>query len=41
MKKMKLGILGCGGAALSIHLPVLHRLRDKYELIAVCDQSSN
>lgn len=40
-KKLKLGILGCGGAALSIHLPVLHRLRNQYELVAVCDQCSD
>ena len=41
MKRLKLGILGCGGAALFIHLPVLHRLRDQYALVVVCDQCSN
>lgn len=38
MQKLKLGILGCGGAALAIHLPTLYHLRDKYILTAVCDQ---
>lgn len=38
MQKLKLGILGCGVAAHAIHLPILHRLKDKYVLTAVCDQ---
>lgn len=41
MQKVKIGVLGCGGAALAIHLPILYRLRDKYALAAICDQCSN
>lgn len=37
MKPIRLGILGCGGAALTLHLPVLQRLRAYYSLEVVCD----
>lgn len=33
----RLGVVGCGGAMLCIHLPVLQQLSQKFEIIAVCD----
>nr|WP_052702798.1 Gfo/Idh/MocA family oxidoreductase [Paenibacillus beijingensis] len=37
MKKLKIGIIGCGGIANSKHLPSLAKLADKVELTAFCD----
>ena len=35
MKKIKLGIVGCGIAARELHLPALVDLKDKFEISAV------
>lgn len=37
MKKLKLGIVGCGGIANNKHLPALAKLSDKIEIVAFCD----
>lgn len=36
-KKLKVGIIGCGGIGTSKHLPSLSKLKDKIELVAFCD----
>lgn len=41
MKKWKLGIVGCGGAMFCIHLPVLQKYSDRFEICAVCDFEDN
>jgi len=38
-KPVKLGLIGCGIAATELHWPALQRLRDKFELVAVCNNS--
>ena len=37
MKKLKIGIIGCGGIANQKHLPALSRFKDKCEVVAFCD----
>lgn len=37
MKKLKLGIIGCGGIANNKHMPALKVLSDKVEMVAFCD----
>ena len=37
MKKLKIGIIGCGGIARTKHLPALKSQADKCELVAFCD----
>ena len=37
MKKLKIGIIGCGGIANSKHLPALASQIEKVELVAFCD----
>ena len=37
MKKLKVGIIGCGGIANSKHLPALTSQKDKCEIVAFCD----
>lgn len=37
MKKLKVGIIGCGGIANQKHLPALTKQADKCELVAFCD----
>lgn len=39
MKKIKLGIIGCGIAAKELHFPALMRLQDKYEITAVSNHT--
>ncbi len=36
-RKQQIGIIGCGGIALSKHLPALAKLTDLCELTAFCD----
>lgn len=36
-KKLKIGIVGCGGIANGKHMPSLSRLKDKAEMVAFCD----
>jgi len=36
-KKIKIGIVGCGGIATNKHLPVIKELGDICEIVAVCD----
>ena len=37
MKKLKVGIIGCGGIANSKHMPALTSQKDKCEMVAFCD----
>lgn len=37
MKKLKIGIIGCGGIATNKHMPALSKLNDKAEMVAFCD----
>jgi predicted dehydrogenase len=39
MKKIRLGIIGCGIAANNIHLPALQKLHHKFEITAVCNHT--
>ena len=39
MEKIKIGIIGCGIAARDLHLPALNRLKDKFEITAVCNHT--
>lgn len=39
IKPVKLGIIGCGIAAKSLHYPALKRLQDKFKIIAVCNHT--
>lgn len=40
-KKFKIGIVGCGGVSILIHLPILQQLSDLYQLEIVCDEDIN
>ena len=37
MKKLKIGLVGCGGIANNKHMPALSKLSDKCEMVAFCD----
>lgn len=37
MKKLRIGIVGCGGIANGKHFPALSQLKDKVDLVAFCD----
>jgi len=39
MKKIKLGIIGTGLAAKNLHLPALKKLKNKFEIVAVCNHT--
>ena len=39
MEKIKLGIIGCGIAARDLHWPVLQKLKDRFEVVAVCNHT--
>lgn len=39
MKKVKLGIIGTGMAAKMLHLPALQKLKNKFEIVAVCNHT--
>jgi len=39
MKKVKLGIIGCGIAAQSLHWPALQKLKDEFEITAICNHT--
>ncbi|MGE5402536.1 MAG: Gfo/Idh/MocA family protein [Ignavibacteriales bacterium] len=39
MKKIKLGIIGCGIAAWELHLPALQKLNDRFEITALCNHT--
>ena len=36
-KKLRIGIIGCGGIANGKHMPNLYKLSDKLEMVAFCD----
>jgi predicted dehydrogenase len=40
MKKVKVGLIGCGMVAQVMHLPYLRELDDRFEIAALCDVSS-
>jgi len=37
MKKLKVGIIGCGGIANQKHMPALKALSEDCEMVAFCD----
>jgi hypothetical protein len=39
MKKVKLGIIGCGIAAQSLHWPALQKLKDEFEITTICNHT--
>jgi predicted dehydrogenase len=39
MKPVKLGIIGCGIAAQSLHWPALQKLKDEFEITAICNHT--
>ncbi len=39
MKPVKLGIIGCGIAARDLHWPALKQLKDKFEIVCVCNHT--
>ncbi len=39
MKKVRLGIIGCGIAAKELHLPAIKKLKDKFEIVAACNRT--
>lgn len=39
MKPIKLGIIGCGIAAQSLHWPALQKLKDEFEITAICNHT--
>ena len=39
MKKVKLGIIGCGIAAQNLHWPALQKLKDKFEITVICNHT--
>lgn len=39
MRKLRVGIVGCGEVTQIIHLPALQQLNDKFEVTALCDVS--
>jgi len=39
MKPVKLGIIGCGIAAQSLHWPALQKLKDEFEIAAICNHT--
>ncbi len=39
MKPVKLAIIGCGLAARNIHWPALEKLKDKFEIVCVCNHT--
>ncbi|MFG2939702.1 Gfo/Idh/MocA family protein [Streptomyces sp. NPDC048282] len=39
MFRVRLGVVGCGMIAQLVHLPYLTALRDRFEVVALCDQS--
>ncbi len=41
MKKIKLAVIGTGMAFERLHYPALARMKDKYEIVAVCDKDIN
>jgi predicted dehydrogenase len=40
MKRLRVGVVGCGLVAQVMHLPYLRELDDRYEVRAVCDLSA-
>ena len=39
MARIRIGVIGCGGVAQMMHLPHLHELQERFELIGLCDVS--
>ena len=39
MRKLRVGVVGCGLIAQVMHLPHLRELDDRYEVVAICDLS--
>jgi predicted dehydrogenase len=40
MKRIRVGVIGCGEAAQILHLPTLAQLSDRFEVTALCDVSA-
>lgn len=41
MRLLRVGLVGCGHIALTQHLPILRRLKDRVQLVAGCDLDGN
>lgn len=41
MSRIRLGVLGCGQIAQLMHLPYAAELRDRFELVALCDRATD
>ncbi|ORT58456.1 hypothetical protein BKD26_17775 [Streptomyces sp. CB03238] len=41
VSRVRVGVLGCGMIAQLMHLPYLAELRDRFEIVAVCDRSAD
>ena len=39
MRTVRIGVVGCGGIARGLHLPVISTSQDVLELVAVCDKN--
>ncbi len=39
MRRLRLGIIGCGIAARKLHLPALRALEERFEIVAVCNHT--
>lgn len=40
MRKIRIAVIGCGAIAQMMHIPYLQRLRDRFELVGLCDISA-
>ncbi|MCY4410901.1 MAG: Gfo/Idh/MocA family oxidoreductase, partial [Caldilineaceae bacterium] len=40
MRRVKIGVIGCGAIAQVHHMPNLKELQDEFEVTAVCDVSA-
>jgi predicted dehydrogenase len=39
-RRLRIGVIGCGLIAQVMHLPYLHELSDRYDVVALCDLAS-
>jgi predicted dehydrogenase len=39
MRRIRVGVIGCGEAAQLLHLPALVQLSDRFQVTALCDVS--
>lgn len=39
VRRLTLGLIGAGEVAQLIHLPILHQLSDRFDVVSICDPS--